>query len=202
MFAQIIRGTVSDGEAVAETFARWSTDLAPGATGWLGTTAGVTDDGELFIMVRFESAEAARANSERPEQDRFWAEASRNIIGNATFQESSTVLTDIRGDVDSAGFVQIMTGQTRDPERTKQLMTDSRAARTALRPDVLGQVAVDHGDGEFTMAVYCTTEEAAREGERKGFPEQLRPVMQELWSLNARPPEYLDLRNPWLDSPR
>jgi len=72
MFTQIIRGTVSDPKAVDDNFNRWSKELAPGAKGWLGTTGGVTEDGQLFIMVRFESEEAARANSERPEQDHFW----------------------------------------------------------------------------------------------------------------------------------
>ena len=112
------------------------------------------------------------------------------------------MLTDIRGDLDSAGFVQVMIGRTKDEERTQQLALESQAARIALRPDILGQLAVAHGDGEFTMVIYCTTEKAAREGERKEIPEQLRPVMQEMWSLNARPPEYLDLRTPWLDSPK
>src|SRR6478752_9005406 len=32
-----------------------------------------------------------------------------------------TVLTDIRGDLDSAGFVQVMIGRTKDEERTQQL---------------------------------------------------------------------------------
>lgn len=202
MFAQIIRGKVSDAKAVNATFARWSTELAPGATGWLGTTAGVTDDGELFIMVRFESEEAARVNSERPEQDRFWAQASKNFVGDATFQDSTNVLTDIRGDLDSAGFVQVMVGQSRNEERGRQIMADTRAVRTALRPDILGQVGVGHGDGRFTMAVYFTSEEDARAGEGKQLPEELRPAMQELMSLAVGQPEFLDLRTPWLDSPK
>ena len=83
VFAQIIRGKVSDPTAVEGTFNRWSKELAPGAKGWLGTTGGVTDDGQLFIMVRFESEEAARANSERPEQDQFWSETSKQFDGEA-----------------------------------------------------------------------------------------------------------------------
>jgi hypothetical protein len=202
VFAQIIRGKVSDATAVDATFARWSIDLAPGATGWLGTTAGVAEDGELFIMVRFESAEAARANSERPEQDRFWAEASKNFVGDPTFRDSTDVLTDVRGDLDSAGFVQVMTGQTRDEERTKQIMLETQAARTALRPDILGQVGVGHGDGKFTMINYFTSEEAAREGERKEIPVEFRPAAQEMMSLSVGTPQFLDLRTPWLESPK
>jgi len=202
MFAQIIRGKVSDANDIGGTFTRWSTDLAPGAKGWLGTTAGVTDDGQLFILVRFESEEDARANSERPEQDQFWADASKNLDGAATFQDSSNVMTDIRGDLDSASFVQVMIGQTSDEERTKQLMADTQAARMALRPDILGQVAVGHGDGKFTMAIYFKSEEAARQGESKEIPDELAPAMQEMMSLSIGQPEFLDLKSPWLDSPK
>jgi hypothetical protein len=34
-------------------------DLEPGAKGYLGTTSGVTEQGDVFALVRFESAEAA-----------------------------------------------------------------------------------------------------------------------------------------------
>ncbi len=202
MFAQIIRGKVSDPTAVNATFARWSTDLAPGAAGWLGTTAGVTDDGELFVMVRFESAEAAKANSERSEQDRFWAEVAKNFVDEPTFQDSTDVLTDVREDMDSAGFVQVMTGRTRDEERSKQLMAQTRDVRIEWRPDILGQVAVGHGDGRFTMINYFTSESAAREGERKELPDELRQMGQEMMSLSDGMPQFLDLLTPWLDSPR
>jgi hypothetical protein len=200
MFAQIIRGSVSDPRAIDETFNRWSAELAPCAKGWLGTTGGVTDNGELFVMVRFESEESARANSNRPEQDRFWTESSKSLDGEATFQDSSDVMTDLRGDLDSAGFVQVMIGQTRNEERSKQLMADTQAARIALRPDILGQVAVGHGDGRFTMVNYFTSEEAARQGERKEIPPEFQPVMQEMMSLSVGQPEFLDLKKPWLHS--
>src|SRR4051812_2936110 len=124
MFAQIIRGKVSDAKAVDANFHRWSKELAPGAKGWLGTTAGATDDGQLFIMVRFESEEAARENSERPEQDKFWSETSSQFAGEPTFKDSTDVTVEQVGDLDSAGFVQVMTGQTTDPDRSKQLMVE------------------------------------------------------------------------------
>lgn len=86
MFVQIIRATVSDPGAIDGTFNHWSKELAPGASGWLGTTGGVTNDGQLFIMVRFESAEAARANSERPEQT---SSAGRKRRGNSKAKRPS-----------------------------------------------------------------------------------------------------------------
>ncbi|HZC25534.1 MAG TPA: hypothetical protein VE287_00840, partial [Actinopolymorphaceae bacterium] len=68
MFVQVMQGHVDDPAALKAAVDRWMTDLAPTATGWLGSTAGVAKDGTAVAMVRFESAAAARANSERPEQ--------------------------------------------------------------------------------------------------------------------------------------
>ena len=68
MFAQVIQGRTSDAKAFASALDRWMQDLAPGAVGWLGSTGGVTDDGRVIAVVRFESADAAARNSDRPEQ--------------------------------------------------------------------------------------------------------------------------------------
>ena len=152
-------------------------------------------------MVRFDSEEAARANSERPEQDQFWSETSKQFDGDATFQESNEVYVDVRGDLDSAGFVQIMVGASSNRERTVELMTGTRDARAELRPEILGQVAVAHGGGKFTLANYYTSEAEARVGEAKPIPQDLAERFAEIMSLGVGVPEYLDLRTPWLDSP-
>ena len=201
MFAQTIRGKVSDPKAVDANFNRWSKELAPGAKGWLGTTAGVTDDGQLFIMVRFESEEAARANSERPEQDQFWSETSKQFDGEPTFQDSTDVQVDTSGDPDAAGFVQVMTGQVTDPDRSKQLMAQMPDMR-ALRPDILGSVSVGHEDGKWTMVIYFSSEAEAREGEKKEMPPEMAATMQEMQSLSVGEPAFLDLKTPWLYSPK
>ena len=88
MFVQIIRGKVSYPDAVRPVVDQWMTQLGPSAEGWLGSTGGVTDDNELFVLVRFESEEAARANSDKPEQGRWWAEMAQLLDGEATFQDS------------------------------------------------------------------------------------------------------------------
>ena len=201
MFAQIIRATVSDPTAVDGTFRQWSDDLAPGAKGWLGTTGGVTDAGELFIMVRFESEEAARANSERPEQDRFWSETSRLFADEPRFQNSNDVSIDGPGDPDTAGFVQVMTGQVTDPDLARRLMGEQPDMRD-LRPDILGSVRVNHEDGKWTMVIYFTSEAEARAGEAKEMPPEGRETMEQLMAISVGQPEYLDLGAPWLDSPK
>ena len=63
MFVQVIEGKVSDRAALRRQLDRWNDELRPGATGFLGSTSGVTDDGVGFTIARFESAAAATANS-------------------------------------------------------------------------------------------------------------------------------------------
>jgi hypothetical protein len=104
VFAQIIRGKTFDRWAVRPLVDRWRKDLAPGAIGWLGTTSGVADDNQLFVLVRFESEEDARANSGRPEQGEWWAEMATLFDGAPTFRESSELFVETRGDLGSAGF--------------------------------------------------------------------------------------------------
>jgi hypothetical protein len=69
MFVQVIKGQVSDAAEVQAAWNRWLDEIAPGAIGWLGTTAGVTDEGTFVGLARFDSEDAARRNSERPEQE-------------------------------------------------------------------------------------------------------------------------------------
>jgi hypothetical protein len=200
MFAQIFRGKVSDPDAVRRVCDRWMTELGPTATGWLGSTSGITDDGQLFVLVRFESEEAARANSDKPEQGEWWAEMEKLFDGEAAFQDSNDVEVDTSGDPNAAGFVQVMTGQVTDPDRSKQLMAQMPDMR-ALRPDILGSVSVGHEDGKWTMIIYFSSEAEAREGEKKEMPPEMAATMEEMQSLSVGEPEFLDLKTPWMDSP-
>ena len=202
MFAQIIRGTVSDPEAVRPVVDRWMRELGPSAKGWLGSTGGIGDDNELFVLVRFESEQAARANSDRPEQGAWWAEMEQLLVGEPTFQDSSDVQVDTSGDPDAAGFVQVMAGQVSDPARAKELMSQDEPTLRTLRPEILGSVNVGHGGGRWTMVIYFSSEAEAREGERKEMPAEMQRAMQELNDLSVGQPEFLDLRRPWMDSPQ
>jgi hypothetical protein len=202
MFVQVIKGQVADAGKLRAAFDRWMQELAPGSIGWLGTTAGVTEDGRFIALARFESEEAARANSDRPEQDRWWAETARLFSGEASFADSSDVTVDVTGDPDAAGFVQVIQGRGSDPGRARELMGQDSSAWAAFRPEILATVAVGHEGGAYTMAVYFTSEAEAREGERKQPPPELQAEMDELAALSVGEPEFFDLREPWLDSPR
>lgn len=200
MFVQVIRGQVTDQEQVHAALDLWSHELAPDAPGWLGSTAGVTEDGEFVALARFESEEDARRNSGRPEQTRWWAETSKLFSGDVSFRDSGDIMADVNGDPDTAGFVQIMQGRGRDPERAKELMEANPDEWAAYRPDVIGSLAVGQPDGAYTMALYFTSEEAAREGERKEPPPAIKAQMDEMSKLNIGEPEFLDLKHPWLYS--
>ena len=201
MFAQIIRGKTFDPWAVRPLVDRWLKELAPGATGWLGTTSGVTDDNELFVLVRFESEDDARANSDRPKQGEWWAEMESLFEEAPTFQDSSEVFVETRGDLNSAGFVQVRTGEFTDRDRVRKIMIDSLPARTVDRPDILGTVNVGYGNDRAVTLIYFKSEEAAREGERKEPSPEVKAVLEEMRSLSAGQPEFLNLRTLWLDSP-
>ncbi|HEY6682385.1 MAG TPA: hypothetical protein VI030_05400, partial [Propionibacteriaceae bacterium] len=167
MFAQVIQGKTSNPEGLDAALNQWQQDLAPGANGWLGSTSGVTEDGRAIAVVRFESEEAARRNSNRPEQDRWWSETSKLFDGQPTFRDSTDVTVDVQGDPDQAGFVQVMQGRSTDPERTRKLMDQDADKWAEFRPDVIGSVTIGHEDGGYTMVLYFTSEAEAREAERK-----------------------------------
>jgi hypothetical protein len=201
MFVQVIRGQVTDREEVHAALDRWSEQLAVDARGWLGSTAGVTEDGRFVALARFESEEAARRNSDRPEQHQWWMETSKLFAGEVTFRDSSAVDVDVNGDPDEAGFVQVMQGRGSDPDRARELMAQNPDDWAAFRPDVIGSVAVAEEGGAYTMALYFTSEQAAREGESKEPPPQLRAQMEEMDQLSIGEAEFLDLRQPWLYTP-
>jgi hypothetical protein len=201
MFVQVIQGKVSDPAQVRERLETWLSELAPGAVGWLGSTSGVTEDGRLIALARFESEEAARRNSDRPEQSAWWEETAKLFTDEPEFHDSTSVDVDTPGDPSQAGFVQVMQGRTSDPDRARALRTDDTVDWQAFRPDVLGSVNVGHDGGGWTMALYFTSEEAAREGERKEPPPELETMMKEMQALSLGEPAFFDLKEPWLHSP-
>jgi hypothetical protein len=201
MFVQVIQGRTSQPDALTAAFDRWTAELSPGATGFLGSTVGVTEDGRFIAMARFESEEAAMANSARPEQGAWWAETTKVLDGEATFRNSTDVEVDLQGDPDQAGFVQVMQGRSSDPERAKELMAQDADKWAAYRPDVLGSLVVTHDDGAYTMALYFTSEAEAREGERKEPPAELQAQMEEMDKLTVGDTEFFDLKRPLLSSP-
>ena len=117
MFMQVIQGRVVDADELRRAMDGWIAELAPGATGWVGSTAGVTEDGRFIASARFDSEEAARANSDRPEQGMWWSQTEKSL-SDVVFHDCSDVTLINGGGSDRAGFVQVM--QTTDSDVPKQ----------------------------------------------------------------------------------
>jgi hypothetical protein len=201
MFVQVIQGRVSDAGRVRAQLQKWVTQVAPGAVGWLGSTSGVTDDGQLVALARFESAQAAQQNSDRPEQTAWWTDMAALFSDEPVFHNSTSVDADTPGDPSQAGFVQVMQGRSSDPDRVRELMANDPTDWEAFRPEILGTLTVGHDGGAWTMAIYFTSEDAAREGERKEPPPQMLEMMKEMDALTIGEPVFFDLKDPWLNAP-
>lgn len=201
MYVQVIEGRISDADQMHAALDRWERELSSGATGWLGSTDGVTDDGRFIGIARFESEAAANRNSQRPEQDQWWRETSQLFTESPTFHNSTHIIEDISGDPNRAGFVQFMQGRGSDPDRARELMTQDSGEWSAFRPDIIGSVAAEYDDGSYTMAMYFTSEKEARQGEKKEPPPKLKAQMDEMNSLSIGQPEFFDIKHPWLYSP-
>jgi len=195
MFMQVISGTINDDGAFAALLQRGVRDLAPGATGWLSSTSGVTADGECVVFACFESAEAARRNSDRVEQGAWWAGVERCFAEPPTFADYDEVLTFRDGVRPDAGFVQAMLGTVSDVERERQLSRDFVAASTEMRPDLLGGIIGIGDDGRFGQAMYFSSEAEARVGEQTEVPEELAAGFAEEQQLITEI-RYLDLTAP------
>jgi len=197
MFVQIIQGTVTDADALQRSVERWRKEIKPGAHGYLGSTGGVTPDGRGITMVRFESEADAQANSDRAEQSAWWNEASKAFGDDVTFHNCTEVESILGGGNDAAGFVQLLQGRTKDEAAMRKTAIASQDELHALRPDILGVVIAFHGDGGFTQAIYFSSQEAARTGEKamQGKPE----LSERLRATMDGDITFFDLNEPDLD---
>ena len=201
MFVQVIQGHTGNSRQVRAQLDKWVKEVAPGAKGWLGTTSGVTDDGQVIALARFESEDAAQQNSDRPEQTAWWQEMAALFSDEPVFHNSSSVEVDTPGDPSQAGFVQVMQGRSKDPDRQRELMANDPTDWSSFRPDILGTVSIAHDGDAWTMAIYFTSEAAAREGEQKLPPPEMAEMMKEMDELSIGEPVFFDLKDPWLDAP-
>jgi hypothetical protein len=201
MFAQVIQGRTNDPAALWNRFEEWDRSLKPGAQGFLGSTGGVSEDGEVIVMARFESEDSARSNSDRPEQSEWWAETEKNFEGEVRFYDSTDVETTWGGGTDDAGFVQVIQGRLpsrEQRERWKQAEDEAEEWMRENRPDVMGSVTVWQ-DTDFTQLVYFTSEEEARIGEQKQPSEA--SGAQEDWMGQIEDLKFVDLKRPYFSSP-
>lgn len=196
MFVQVIQGSVVDKELLTRQNERWLRELKPGATGYLGATGGITPDGRAITLARFETAAAARANSERAEQGAWWNETEKAFGDDVEFHDCHDVDTMFGGGSNDAGFVQIIQGRAKDQRAMRATMKDAEERLREARPDILGVLVAWHGDRGFTQAVYFESEAAARSNEGNSGNEDMD---REFMDLFDGPPAFFDLPQPELD---
>src|SRR5688572_14894709 len=119
MFVQVIQGKAKDPAGLKKQWERWDQELRPQASGYLGGTAGVTADGKFIALARFESEDAAKANSDSPEQGKWWEETSQ-YLEDPMFHDCREVTLSNGGGSDEAGFVQVMQGKSTDVEKARE----------------------------------------------------------------------------------
>lgn len=197
MFVQIIEGRASDTESLKRQGDRWQQELRPGATGYLGATSGVSPDGRAVTIVRFESEDAARANSDRPEQGAWWSETERCYSGPVSFTESADVSEFLGGGSDDAGFVQVMKVSGVDRAQVERLDAEFERHAKGMRPDLLGGLRVWTGPDSYTEAAYFTSEAEARAGEKTEPPAEMQETMAAFGEIMAKT-EFIDLPDPQL----
>jgi len=197
VFIQIIQGKCSRQDELRTMAQRWVDGIGSSADGWLGGTYGFTDDDMFIGVVRFESREAAMANSNRPEQGA-WAEQMMALMdGPIEYHDCDDVTLMMGGGSDQAGFVQVIRGKVDDPERLKAMLADTELLHE-MRPDILGATLAIEPDGTFTETVAFTDEESARRGEQVQPPAD---VMADL-DYAMRDATFYDLHHPWFQTHR
>jgi hypothetical protein len=203
MWVQVMEGKAKDAAGLRKQFERWNEEVRPKAKGFLGATAGVTDDGTFINIARFESEELAMQNNDVSEQKAWYEETSQYFDGEPTFRNCNEVDSVRGGGSNDAGFVQVIQSELKDFERGRELnrkMNDMMPAD--MRPEFLGGITA--WDGQvLTMTAYFTSEAEAREGEKQDMNEfaEKYPEAAQLWQemneleTNQR---YYDLRDPFM----
>ena len=201
MYVQVIQGTATDPAALHKQWETWDQQLKPAATGFLGSTAGVTPDGEFIAVARFEDEAAARANSDRVEQSDWWRRTAQ-YLKDPMFHDCTLVDLINDGGSDDAGFVQVIQGKVTDVDRARELDRATQDELNRLRPDVIGGIVAWHPEnGRFTNAMYFRSEAEARakEKETSNAPE-FEKYMSEYQAISDGDPKYLDITEPWYSS--
>ena len=199
MFVQVIQGQTSDVGAMRVQIEAWERDVKPGAIGFLGSTGGVTEDGDFITAARFDSEASASANSDRAEQSAWWEETSKLFNGEPTFYDCTDVDEFGGGGSDDAGFVQVIQGYAKDKEKMKEMgrQMEQDQSMQERRPDVIGGLVAWGPNDGFSQFIYFTSEEEARKGEQAGAEDEGGPD----WSDMVTDVKFLDLKDPWLSSP-
>jgi len=93
VFIRILRGQVVDGAATLAEVRRWREELGAGVLGWRRLTAGIGEEGELVLALRYDTEAAARRNQDRPELVAWQAAADRHLNAPGRWYDCPVVHT-------------------------------------------------------------------------------------------------------------
>jgi len=192
MFMQVIQGRVRDVDGLRRCLEDWRRDVQPGATGFLGSTMGVTPDGTGVLIARFADAAAAQVNSDRPEQGAWWQATKAMFDGDVSFIDCDDCEVMLGGGSYEAGFVQVISGRSKDRETMLAAGQDLEVDLRESRPEILGGIIGWAGDRDFVQVIYFVDEQRARAGEQTMGS---NPRMVEWSQMLEGQPTFLDLRD-------
>lgn len=196
MFIQVFGAKIRDVDLWEQRVDVWRRDIKPVTEGFLGFTSGVTRDLDMVTIVRFRSAELARADSAAPAQSEWFEATSKAFAGPVTFHDCTDVDVLLDGGSDRAGYVQVLQARAKDQDAMRAQLGELEPALRAERPDLHGTTVAWHGDGGFTMASYFTSEVEARANEAATGDSELSGRFR---SLLDGEPVFLDLSKPEFD---
>jgi hypothetical protein len=199
VFIRILRGQAFNGAATRTELARWPQALSAGAPGWQRLTAGIGNEGELVLVLRYDTEAAARRDRERPELAAWQGSVERHLVDPGQWYDCPVVHTMKVGDTGEAGFVRVVQGRLADPVRLAAMRAEVERTLRDRAPHVLGVTVAEHADGTgFTEITYLTSERETRAADRQMPVEmavQLGTVRSYMEGL-----EEVELREPLLAS--
>jgi hypothetical protein len=200
VFIRILRGQVFDGGLTRADLARWQRELSAGAPGWRRLTAGVGDQGELVLALRYDSEAAAGRDRERPELAAWQASVRGSLVAPGQWLDCPVVHTMKDGDAAPAGFVRVVQGRLADPVRLAAMRAEVEHTLRRRAPHVLGVTVAEHADGiGFTELTYLTSERESRAADRQ-MPVEMAVQLGTVRSYTEAL-EEVELRQPLLASP-
>ena len=199
MVVWVLEGKASDPEEVGRQLGHWISRF--GSTpGYLGSTGGVTDDRRLLVIARWDSMEAGDSLLASADLQAWYEEFEQGFDGSVAFTKSVDATTYLAGGSDSAGFVQAMKVAGVDRARIDAADREFEKLAADFRPDLIGGIRVWTAPDAFVELNYFTSEDAAREGEKKAPPAEVAAEFEDFMAM-MQDAEFYDFTDPLLHSP-
>ncbi|HVM00892.1 MAG TPA: hypothetical protein VM324_16500 [Egibacteraceae bacterium] len=196
MFLRIVQARCTDEQAVRRLWKEWA-DAAATISGWLGSTGGVTREGTLFLLSRYDSAQAARAHADSAQHAAWLEAAGAGLDGAPTVRETADVHAVGDPEPAEAGFLQIMEARVADRRRWEEIEEGLADAFTAHRPDFVGGYRAWVSADRVCAVDYFTSEAEARAGEAKPPPPDLQAGFEQ-WIAMLDEIVWHNIADPWI----